>query len=66
MNTRRTTNWLLLGILLALLTGFFRASGGFETSAEAETFRLDHCITGKANEKPAAYLHVVSHDLSGG
>lgn len=29
--------------------------------AEADTFRLDSCITSKPEEKPAAYLHVVTH-----
>lgn len=28
---------------------------------EAETFRLDDCITTKADDKPAAYLHVITH-----
>ncbi|MFH0855799.1 MAG: hypothetical protein V1869_04760 [Candidatus Omnitrophota bacterium] len=28
---------------------------------EAETFRLDDCITSKPDDKPAAYLHVVTH-----
>ncbi len=30
--------------------------------AGAETFRLDDCITTKPGDKPAAYLHVVSHE----
>lgn len=28
---------------------------------EADTFRLDDCITAKPDNKPSAYLHVVSH-----
>lgn len=28
---------------------------------EAETFRLDSCITEKPGEKPAGYVHVVAH-----
>ena len=28
---------------------------------EAETFRLDDCVTTKPDERPAAYLHVISH-----
>ena len=28
---------------------------------EAETFRLDDCITAQSTDKPAAYLHVVTH-----
>ena len=29
--------------------------------AEADTFRLDSCITTNPEEKPATYLHVVTH-----
>lgn len=29
--------------------------------AVAETFELDKCITATMNEKPAGYVHVVSH-----
>lgn len=29
--------------------------------AEADTFRLDDCITTRPDGKPAAYLHVVTH-----
>ena len=28
---------------------------------EAETFRLDDCITAKLDDRPAAYLHVITH-----
>ncbi len=28
---------------------------------EAETFRLDDCITSRPDDKPAAYLHVITH-----
>jgi hypothetical protein len=28
---------------------------------EAETFKLDDCITAQPTDKPAAYLHVVTH-----
>ncbi len=63
MNDFRTTNWLLLGILLALLGNLALKMGAGE--ALAETFQLDSCITQKPNEKPSTYLHVVTHDLSG-
>ena len=63
MNTHRMTNWLLFGILLALLMDF--GQRWTSSPAVAETFQLDHCITEKPNEKPAAYLHVVTHDFGG-
>ena len=63
MNTRRMTNWLLFGILLSLLMDF--GQRWISPPAVAETFQLDHCITEKPNEKPAAYLHVVTHDFGG-
>ena len=63
MRDLRTTNWLLLGILLALLGHLALKLGA--APALAETFQLDSCITQKPNEKPASYLHVVSHNLSG-
>jgi hypothetical protein len=63
MRELRTTNWLLLGILLALLAHPALRMGAGEVLAE--TFQLDACITQKPNEKPASYLHVVTHDFSG-
>ena len=30
-------------------------------SAEAETFKIDSCVTTSVSEQPMAYLHVVSH-----
>jgi hypothetical protein len=32
-----------------------------QKKAEAETFRLDDCITAKPTDRPQAYLHVVAH-----
>ena len=63
MKTRRMTNWLLFGILLALLADL--GQRWISTPAVAETFHLDHCITEKPNEKPASYLHVVAHNFAG-
>ncbi len=63
MGDLRTTNWLLLGILLALLGNLALKMGAAEVLAE--TFQLDTCITQKANEKPASYVHVVTHDFAG-
>jgi len=28
---------------------------------EADTFRIDDCITSQPEDKPASYLHVVTH-----
>ena len=63
METRRMTNWLLFGILLALLAEL--GQRWISPPVMAETFHLDHCITQKPNEKPAAYVHVVTHDFAG-
>ena len=63
MESRRMTNWLLFGILLALLANL--GQQWLNTPAIAETFQLDHCITQKAHEKPEAYVHVVTHDFAG-
>ena len=63
MNSLRTTNWLLLAVLVGLLLDLgLRFS---ERPAIAETFHLDSCITPAANDKPASYLHVVSHPYAG-
>lgn len=62
MNTLRATNWLLLGILLALVA---RLGLQLLPTAIAETFKLDTCVTAFPNDKPASYLHVVPHTFSG-
>jgi len=58
MNDRQVTNWLLAGILLVLVLQFL---GKLDSSVEAETLRLDYCITEKISETPQQYLHVVEH-----
>ena len=63
MTTPRMTNWLLLGIFLILLTRLI--IDVVPQSVLAETFRLDQCITNFPNDKPASYVHVVTHDFSG-
>ena len=30
-------------------------------TAEAETFKIDSCVTSSPGDKPEGYLHVVSH-----
>ena len=63
MKSLRTTNWLLLGIFLALLAHLGVRLG--LPTAIAETFKLDTCVTAFPNDKPASYLHVVPHSFSG-
>jgi len=53
------TNVLL--IILILLSIFNLLTRASVRQAEADTFRLDDCITTDLNEKPIAYLHVVPH-----
>ena len=66
MQSLRVTNWLLLGIVLAL---FAHLLGMTSTPVLAEMYlpkeRMDTCITDHPNEKPIRYLHVVTHTFSG-
>lgn len=64
MGSRRVTNWLLLGIFLALLAHLLGVSNAL-TPVVAETLFLDQAITTKPNDKPASYVHVVTHSFSG-
>lgn len=50
---------LLLLILIMLVVNTFL--GLPIRKSEAETFRLDSCVTVKPTDKPDAYVHVVSH-----
>lgn len=59
MQAAKMTNILLGGILLVLLANLMIKISS--PQALAETFKLDDCITSSPNEKPIAYLHVVSH-----
>ena len=58
MGDLRTTNWLLAGILGMLMV---HAWIGLQDSAQADTLRLDDCITEHLGETPRQYLHVVVH-----
>lgn len=62
MKSRELTNDLLMVIAVLLLIHLGLALT--HPSAEAETFRLDACITDRPGEKPGAYLHVVTHGLA--
>ena len=59
-NDLRWTNRLLLAVLVALGVQIWLQ---LERNAEAETLRLDYCITERINESPQQYLHVVPHAL---
>ncbi len=58
MATRRVTNWLLAGILVMLGMQVWLQ---LERPAQADTLRLDSCITERMQETPQQYLHVVAH-----
>jgi len=51
---------ILLFLILIMLISNFLCHLSVK-KLEAETFRLDDCITAKSTDKPTAYLHVVSH-----
>lgn len=58
MSDQRVTNWLLTGILLVLSVHLWTQ---MERSAQADTLRLDYCITERIQEAPEQFLHVVTH-----
>lgn len=58
MRQQQVTNWLLAGILLVLGLQVWLQLDGV---VQAETFRLDSCITQRIAETPQQYLHVVTH-----
>jgi|TARA_B100000315_G_scaffold255095_1_gene297563 hypothetical protein len=62
METRRMTNILLLLIFLALTAIVLLRLQPQEVSAE--TFKLDDTITVDPYQEPAAYLHVIVHQVS--
>lgn len=58
MAERRLTNWLLAGILVVLS---LHLVAQWALPVQAETLRLDACITEQLHQAPQQYLHVVSH-----
>ena len=57
-------NLTVTNILLAIIALFLLANLliKFPTAkVEADTFKLDSCITERPGDKPAAYVHVISH-----
>lgn len=59
MKDLKVTN-LLLAVISVLLLLNLLAKAPVQ-KAEADTFKLDDCITSKAGDRPAGYVHVVSH-----
>lgn len=58
MKSAAVTNLLLALIAILLLANLLVK---FPIArVEAETFKLDDCITAKAGDRPAAYVHVVT------
>ena len=62
METRKVTNILLVLIFLILAAGVLFRFQLPEVSAE--TFKLDDAITVDPYKEPAAYLHVIVHQVS--
>ena len=58
MNDPKLTNRLLAGILAVLLLQVWMLT---EKTVEADTLRLDYCITEKMDQTPEQFLHVISH-----
>jgi len=52
-------NILLFLIFIVLVINTF--SNFFVKKVNAETFRLDQCITTEPGDNPTAYVHVVTH-----
>lgn len=60
MASQRLTNSLLLAVAVLLLAHLALALR-HPSYVEAETFRLDTCVTDRPGDKPGSYLHVVMH-----
>ncbi len=67
MRSLRVTNWLLLGIFLALAAHLVLESG--VTPALAGPYAAQEAIavaiTTKPADRPAGYVHVVTHNFAG-
>jgi hypothetical protein len=59
MKNATVTNILLAVIAVLLFLNLLAKSP--LARVEADTFKLDNCITERPGDKPAAYVHVVSH-----
>lgn len=59
MKSTAITNTLLAVIAALLLLNLLAKAP--VARVEADTFKLDDCITGKAGDRPAGYVHVVTH-----
>ncbi|MDP3785967.1 MAG: hypothetical protein Q8R05_00200 [Candidatus Omnitrophota bacterium] len=58
MKSTAVTNLLLTLIAILLLANLLAKLP--VTKVEAETFKLDDCITANPGDKPAAYVHVIT------
>ena len=58
MNDSKLTNKLLGCLLVVSLAQLWLL---MERSVEADTLRLDSCITQRMDETPEQYLHVIAH-----
>ena len=58
MEDLRSTNRLLAAIFVLMLAQTWML---VERSVEADTLRLDYCITQKMEDTPEQYLHVIAH-----
>ncbi|MDD5424181.1 MAG: hypothetical protein PHR74_02760 [Candidatus Omnitrophica bacterium] len=59
MKSTTVTNTLLAVIAALLLLNLLAKTPG--ARVEADTFKLDDCITEKAGDRPTGYVHVVTH-----
>ncbi|MFA5316817.1 MAG: hypothetical protein WC369_05285 [Dehalococcoidales bacterium] len=59
MKSTAITNTLLAVIAALLLLNLLAKAP--VARVEADTFKLDDCITEKAGDRPAGYVHVVTH-----
>jgi hypothetical protein len=59
MKDSRVTNLLLAAIAALLLLNLLAKAP--VAKVEADTFKLDDCITEKPGDRPAGYVHVVTH-----
>ena len=59
MKSATLTNILLAVIAVLLFLNLLAKTP--VARVEADTFKLDNCITERPGDKPGAYVHVISH-----
>ncbi len=60
MKSIAVTNFILVLIAVLLLANLLAKLP--ISKVEAETFKLDDCITANPGDKPAAYVHVITNN----